>query len=539
MTQPAWGNPWRGLLQGGQIQLPNGSTKAAPQPTFINTRHWDEQGATFLQRGPLAGVTRSSEELAADAAAGRTWRDDAILSGQRMSLYGKTLNGWVYCAPDGLRWRVRTTTLMVPITTSMPLNLNVTLHKFGEFGGTDVSQVVNLALADLQQTDPSPSYPSGTAANLMVCDITQDGSRALLMIYQPVVPFSPPSTNWHPLHKRPLGWLEVAFTSEDGIVSASVTVVRSRSQTLGTSALSDPINTQADGYIQTDTLVRVDMGTYYEDTYTPRPLAASGSLSNRWVWMENAGTYERSISGRVLALWYKEDGGLEEVTIDVSSSGPVSNPPPTETVSGSLVQRVQKSNGAVTVISDDRAHSLARTCSATENFSYVLKRGGAIIDQTTGVASTSIPQTRWFTGIQQIEATENSSATIDAETNSRSLPLSSSHGEALYSVAPGWLAVPSLGSGSDEFFYRATDITLVFPSFTTITLTPLRYSNNLIALRRTRDASGINSYTHGPAAFPEGSDPTSSGVSLNAVYGSYNPATGEVVRDKTQPVCWI
>ena len=238
-------------------------------------------------------------------------------------------------------------------------------------------------------------------------------------------------------------------------------------------------------------------------------------------------------------MWYTAAGGLEEVAINMSATASATNPPPTESATGSLVQHVQKSDGAVTIISDDREHYLARTSVASEAFSYTLTRAGTIIDQVTAVASTSIPQTRWVTALGSIDATENDSVTVDGETNPRSLVLGSTFPAALYSASPQWFPWVSIGGSAAEGLYRATDITLLFPSGTTITLTPLRYSNNLIAIRRDRHEGAAHSYTHGPAAFPGGSDPSSAAASLDAVYGSYNPATGEVVRDSTQPVCWI
>lgn len=538
MTRPAWGNPWRGLIQGGEIQLPGGSVKSAPQPSGVHARHYDEQGATFLQRGPQAGVTRTEAELAADAAAGRTWRADAILSGQRMDLYGQTLGGWIYCAPDGGRWLVPAEALEIALETDQPLSVSLTLRRFGDFGRPAVEHIVTLELADLGQAEPDPAYPAGTSGYLTVCDITPDGASALLMLYQPVVPFSS-SSGWHPLHKRPLGWLELTLSGGGTEIVASVAVVRTRAQTFGSGVWSGVSSTAVTKFEQADSLSRVDMGTYYEDTYTPMPLATTGSTG--WTWYENAGSYEYSFAGRILALWYTAAGEVEEVTLDASTTGTVTNPAPAEVVSGTQVQHVFKSDGHTVLVSDDRQHTLSRTATVEEAFTVALKRGGALVDQSTGTASTSLSQTRrliWLSG-QPFSSSRGDSVTIDGEATSNSVSGESAGPTlALGTVSPSWFAALQPGNSPAQAALRATDMLLLFPGGS-LTVDPLRYSNKLLALRRYRAAAGIETYTHGPAAFPGGVHSGAVTVAALAVFGSYNPATGEVVRDQTQSVCWI
>lgn len=538
MTRPAWGNPWRGMIQSGEIQLPGGSVKSAAQPSGVHDRHYDEQGATFLQRGPQAGVTRTEPELAADAAAGRTWRADAILSGQRMDLYGQTLGGWIYCAPDGGRWLVPAEDLEISLETDQPLSVSLTLRRFGDFGQPAVEHIVSLELADLGQAEPDPAYPAGASGYLTVCDITPDGARALLMLYQPVVPFSS-SSGWHPLHKRPLGWLELTLSGSGAEIEASVAVARTRAQAFGSGVWSGVSSTAVSKFEQADSLSRVDMGTYYQDTYTPMPLAATGSSG--WTWYENAGSYEYSFAGRILALWYTAEGELEEVTLDVSTTGTVSNPSPTEVVSGTQVQHVFKDDSPTVVVSDDRQHTLSRTATVTEAFTVTLKRGGVLVDQSTGSASINLNQTRrfiWLSGLPFFSA-RSDSVTIDGVTASNSASgESGGPALALGTVSPSWFAALQPGNSAAQAAFRATDMLLLFPGGS-LTIDPLRYSNKLMALRRYRAAAGVETYRHGPAAFPGGADSGTASVAALAVFGSYNPATGEVVRDQTQSVCWI
>lgn len=113
-----FGTPWHGPVQDGTLTLPNESTMTYPQPSDQATRNaGDEEecdyydaavaGTSHLIAIPgLPAVARTTEEAAADAAAGRQWKNRALLSGGRMQLYGHPLTGWIYVDPAGDRWLV-------------------------------------------------------------------------------------------------------------------------------------------------------------------------------------------------------------------------------------------------------------------------------------------------------------------------------------------------------------------------------------------------------------------------------------------------
>lgn len=537
---PIWGSPWRGKIQGGLIELPNATTKASPQPQGLLARHYDELGYTYLQRGPLASAARTPEELAADGAVGRTWRTDAILSGARMYLYGAALNGWVYCATDGTRWLVPADALRVSLQTDQPLSVDLTLKAFGDPGAPAAEQVVNAAVADLGQAEPDSAYPAGTTAYSVVCDITPTGDRALLMLYQPVIPFSSTS-GFHPLHKRPLGWLELELTGGAAGITATLTVVRTRAQAFGSGVKTLIDYTTVTKFEQPDTLSRVDMGTYYEDTYTPTPLGATGATG--WSWDEGAGNFEFSFANRILALWYLPDLTLEECTLDVSVTATENNPAPTETISGSHVQHVPKNGDPTIVISDDREHKISRSSSATEACSIKLKRGGVLIEEVSGSATSALSQTRWF--IRQSgdpwTSDRTDSVTIAGVTDDSSGSFSGSPPpQGLGVLHASWLTAALPGNSPAQAAYRSSDMLLLTPA-RSVTLDPLRYSNNLLSLRRYTflNADSSETYQAGVAARPGGTDGALVTTSFGALFGAYNPATTEVVRDQTTAVCWI
>ena len=70
-----FGQPYHGLWKAGSIALPNGTSKTCPAPAG---------GGVVLLRVPgQPAVSRTAPELAADATAGREWRNYGLISGGR------------------------------------------------------------------------------------------------------------------------------------------------------------------------------------------------------------------------------------------------------------------------------------------------------------------------------------------------------------------------------------------------------------------------------------------------------------------------
>ncbi len=540
--RPTWGNPWRGKLQNWALQLPNGTVKQVPQPQPIWQNQRDESGYTYLQRGPNAGVTRTADELADDAAAGRTWRDDAILSGARMMLYGQESSCWVYCAPDGSRWLIPAWKFAAAVNTAQPMTVSMTLYGYGDVGKPAVEQIVEVSLVDLLQQEPDPEHPIGTDAYSIVCDISEDGSRALIMLFKPFYPFS--STGWHPLHKRPLGWLELTLAGGIEGIGASLRVVRSRAETLGNGELYIQRLETVSAYRTPYTITRVDKGDYWEQTITANPLSDAGGIG--LTHGEGDYAFGLTVNNRILAMWYR-GAELEECTYSLAVTASASNPPPTESISGSAVRREYKTSGEVVQVTNDLEHSRTRSCSGEESFTLTLKVGGQVVDQSTGSSTTSLQQTHWWDhpdGSGKFQASGVSTVTVDGETSSE--PLSASaHGpnetQELRSISGRWLESMANGASAVECAYRS-DYMLAFQPHRHIDFEFVRYSNKLLGIRRGEyilSGADVTTYNYGPAAHPGGVDSGHVDGPLLAVYGSYNPATGEVVRNQTTPVCYV
>lgn len=264
------GWPWHGLIKRAgsfdpyRLYLPNGTTRAHPLPE----RPW----CTYRVKVPgVAPVVRDPAQIAADLAAGRGWRDDAVVSGSRFQLYDRELGGWVYCAPDQSRWLIS-------------VNLNektATATRFGMVGlPSDVRTATVTWPADEGQATPALGgliYKIDRAP----VDLLPDGSKAVFMFYTDD-PAGQPD-----VRLVPLGFLmcQVSGSLTAGF-ALTFTVLRTRQQTLG-------------------------VASYEDDTVIVRN--AFGQI------ISASGTATRLLEGRVWAMWFTPEGMIEPCTIDVTA----------------------------------------------------------------------------------------------------------------------------------------------------------------------------------------------------------------------------
>lgn len=285
-----WGHPWHGLVEDGVLTLPNAATMAYPAPSGEG-----EADVLVFQVPGTPAVTRTPEQTAADAAAGRQWLDHAIISGRSTRrLYGQAIGGngsWLYAAPDGSRWLV--TLADVPGTYDLTTAWTATLTcaRFGEFGAAPESHDLTVTLADWQQD--IPGKPGGdwfiygmaggeedvTSGRVTVEDVNATGSQAILMIS---VAFP-----GDPIYRRSLGFLMVDLSGTPGVdADANLGVLRSRADTLGI------ISAGLDGPLDF-TLVDVTPADPPHVTTT----AFVGSA-----------TYSASLTGRIIAMAFDASG---------------------------------------------------------------------------------------------------------------------------------------------------------------------------------------------------------------------------------------
>lgn len=156
-----FGQPYHGLWKAGSIALPNSTSKTCPAPAG---------GGVVLLRVPgQPAVSRTAPELAADAAAGREWRNYGLISGGR---YGASEP---ICGPPGTAAVIfidaaKVTWLMHITWATTNAYMTVKLRRFGHFAApwaeTAWSSPINVTVY------PDFRYALASYSLLTVCQNT-------------------------------------------------------------------------------------------------------------------------------------------------------------------------------------------------------------------------------------------------------------------------------------------------------------------------------------------------------------------------------
>lgn len=237
------GHPWHGLCRNGVLTLPNGATIPYPQPSG---------GAAWVLRVPgTPAVSRTAEQLAADEAAGVQWLDHAILSGDTTQIYSKSLGAgrWIYADSAGDRWLVSTTLHAATVAALESAGtITVTLDRFGVIGGAPESHTHVVTLPALGQDSPALYNPNTGGSVLAKTGITvrrfavrHDGSRATFRVGVDISTLQ----RYTQSDVRPVGWLEMQIAGAGGSAVVSVTVLKTRAETLPDRVATDDLTSHA------------------------------------------------------------------------------------------------------------------------------------------------------------------------------------------------------------------------------------------------------------------------------------------------------
>jgi hypothetical protein len=334
-----WGWPWHGTVDADGLHLPNGQVRAHALPA----RPWNTY-RLFVPGTPA--VVRTPEQLAADASAGRDWRNEAILCGGTFQLYSKDLSGWIYCAADGSRWIVRRDLGEV--------------RRFGVFGAPADTRTLTINNpSDDGQSTPVVDLGSGPVTALQWADpidISADGSKAIFMLYTNNPGYAPGS------RFIPLGFLlaQIQGSLTEAFVM-DVTVLRTRAQTLGT------------------------LG--YDDSMVIAP--ASMSFNGNTVNYETAtGTVTRTLTGRIWAMWFDAASLPVECTVEVTNA-------------------FQQEFPAYTVTGTSPNQFAERFCLQVDQYTYRLKLGAAVHAEATLARTVSGNMTSGTTDVADVVSSLN------------------------------------------------------------------------------------------------------------------------------------
>lgn len=556
---PVIGHPWHGLVRDGQLRLPDSSTRSYPQPQPSSASEGpDVIGSAHLVKRPGIGpvsLTPAQAALAADNK--HQWRDTAILSGSTWQLYGQQLDGWLYFAPDGSRWRVR-----IPLGNSQyafadTLNFDVQLDRFGDFGVAPESYTYSVSLAGWQPTDQPllwsafdniSTETAVTAAYLYVESVQPDGSKAAIMAHQRrfgVLAEDASRPRYDPCVRAPLGWLELAISGPGQAATVALTVLRSRDQTLRV-VQYQPIPPA------TPRWVGVHFVATSETTYDTNPFQFVGPQPSEVgeggervfaaapIWdIDITNIYER-----VLAIWPDDAGGWQECAIRYTEHtvSETSDPPPGLTVeqTSSYTETVRYAllaNGVeVAAVEASSAETMAGT--ATFAADTVAIDGNGDWYRPGYVASNTVTHTysvsydgttasdTWTETISTLGAgIIGSASTNDYPNRLNAFPAEIK--QTLFNLP----ASISYGFG----FYLPDRVAW---------LQVARLSSQVIALRRhdyLLDTTSVSPHKYTAAATPSGARGVVTTIphSDNRRFAAWDPHSGEVEWLSETPCCWV
>lgn len=518
MALPVWGCPWHGLVKGGALALPNGQTMDFPQPDAPWDLPWLAGSTALIAHPAPPPIVRSPSEAAADTAAGREWRNTAILAGSE--LYGRNLGGWIYIDPAGDCWRVTTTLSAAHISGG---TATFTLSRFGVMGGAPEQYSYNVTVPDMGQATPTIVGSSGSRA-VRRYHSSPTGAAAVFEVSAEFAQDSLQSWRW-----RPIGWVEALLSGPGAACVISVIVRKTRAQTLGTAG-REVVPGQPDNYwLQTlpDSVYRLVQGA--------QPPYSTAILSHQSV----SGVASAGFSGYVVGVFYDAAGALHELTINEQALTTLDIP---------FVTHTGETEWVGTAINDFAAtFTVTEAWSCTLTINYALD--GVVVGSYSATVSETSTNTAVYDGNYSTSVTTNFSPGGSFSESASAPWTTTGIGGAWYSpFFPVYEAgeVP-LGMGGGATLNRWRDSGSADGYFQPC---PVRHSNQLFGLANwwipESGTAGLITYAplavtpSGAATLPELviAKNTARYAFDQPGYGSWCPVTGQAARD-TAPVCWV
>lgn len=158
-----WGAPYHGKVQSGLLAKSNSGQMVYPQPT---------SGNTVLYKHPTTpAVVRDVNELAADVIDGREWRDYAIIAGGGQ-LHGQEIGAaWLHRDELGRMWRI---TLIPTVSTAI---IVLSCKQFGTVGISEQDSIGEVLInADVTVSE------STSINSIQLMDVKPDGSQCAVKI---------------------------------------------------------------------------------------------------------------------------------------------------------------------------------------------------------------------------------------------------------------------------------------------------------------------------------------------------------------------
>lgn len=508
-TVPVWGCPWHGLVSNGQLPLPNGQTMPWPQPG--SGQPW-ERGSTALVRHPdAAPITRTPDEAAADAADGRQWRNQAMISGG--TIYGRSLSGgWLYIDPAGDVWWATTTLSADHVSGG---TCDVRLRRFGVIGGAPEEYTYEVTVPDMGQA--SPSIPGD-----LVMSLYHSAPTGAAAVFELAVVFGQTGREWW--SRRPVGWIEITLAGPGSSCSPVVSVLRNRAQTLGTYS-ETPSPYARDDWFQeflpdaSSRLVR-------------EPPTGVNSYLQVISHRTNSGQRVASNLGYIVGMIYSEAGQLQEITLDEELLTSYDIPPAVHTGATEFAAGEPLTGSWSASHSTDSTLTITYRLDGAEAAQYVASITESVSD--AGTISESSRIVEYTAQTQTVPAGEFST--------------SGSRPDWDGALGGGWYGELSV---SEAPYIGGSGLAYLWPGDRRLQIVPCRQANGIFGLGwwwTPVDSGTTSSVEYLPAVLtPAGAatlpalelstnlDPYSFGLHA---YASWCPVTGQAAR-AADVICWV
>lgn len=540
------GCPWHGLVEGGQLALPNGASMSYPQPTGYA---WQCGAAALIAHPGAPEVVRDTAAQAADAAAGRQWRNKAVLAGLAQ-LHGVDIGqgSWIYIDPAGDRWLVSTT---LHGATATATTATITLKRFGVLGGAPLEVVHSVTLPDMGQATPDIGKPL-SALEISAYHTSPTGSGALFMIG-----WRYPSATAYDL--RPVGWLEVLISGPGAACSITVEVRKTREQTLGSVGIveQEPQDTGAWMYVALSVAVVDDSqgspvcsGTITTTSTPSLTFSEVGEAGSQRVEVRQ-GTQVVEWDGYLIALWYAPGGAISELSLSQHWQAAYNLPSVT---AGAATNRVRVDTlsggpGACDFSSQQTSEwqlNVTRSASVDTTLTMRYHLDGVEMGSTSISTSESTTQAQTLRGDGADSWTTNRALTCTPGGSLNDGASGSGHALNFTGPASGFDVTGDL---VDRLFPGVSYLAgwVWADGIGYMTTYPARYSPQLFGWVELKGqlSTGALEPHYSAAVSPSGGAVVAS-IELPAIsasfypplYGSWCPLTGQTARS-VNPICWV
>lgn len=344
-----FGAPWHGRLDHvpqeaypavWNVTLPNDEVRPASPLGAISTgvpyanpyyfaSGWKYPPMTgrnaLFARPDVPPVVRSPAQLADDAAAGREWRNSAILHAPE---FLSEVPNWIWCDATGVRWLVA--------AWFKSSELEVRVRRFGAFGpylsGETFTKTYPSSDAAVgQATPPLPAPYSGSTVLGRLHDRTPIGDRAVVMLH--VLPPSAMEDRSLEIDRMASGAgmryldtllavgfieLQMSGTPATGDWDAAFSVLATREATLGVvsqTAHDSQVLRFVTDIVFDPEYVWMGEGLEMTQTITAVGVEEAGPTGRGTAFRRGKQGFDVSVTGRIVSMHY-ESGALVTITAD-------------------------------------------------------------------------------------------------------------------------------------------------------------------------------------------------------------------------------